>query len=229
MKKTFCTLAAGLALASTAHAGQYTLHYTATIGTISGGGFPEQFFSSGTANGNLISTGDTVTGRFTFDTEAAPVQQSGDEALAFAQYGYDAATTSVVRFDKTGHTQTAATGSSYISVTDSGDAAYGLDTVSLVGYTYSYDPVFISAVSLFLTGPSADALSDTALPADVLDTFGGTFQYSYGYFNEAGYQSLRFRGDITSISVVSSVPEPGTYGMLLAGLGLLAWRRRARG
>ncbi|WP_165390786.1 PEP-CTERM sorting domain-containing protein [Pseudoduganella lutea] len=227
MKKTLCILAAGLAFGSTAHATQYTLQYTATIGTISDGGFPEQFFSSATANGNLIVIGDTVTGRFTFDSEQVPVLESDYGLAAEAQYGYNAATTSFVQFDKTGYSQVSNTGSSYIRVTDSRDPAYSPDSVHLVGYTYSYNPVFSSAVSLSLQAPSADTLDGTALPSSEFASLAGTFQYSYGYFTTGGYQSLLFRGDITSLSVVSSVPEPGTYAMLLAGLGIVCWRRRA--
>jgi PEP-CTERM motif len=227
MKKTLCVLAAGLALGSTAGAAQYTLHYTARIDTIGDGGFPEQFFSSATANGNLVSIGDTVSGRFTFDSETPPVLLNDFGTLVQAQYGYDAATTSFVKFDKTGYSQSAATGSSFIGVTDNREASYGPDMVSFIGHTYSYAPVFSSAVSLFFTAPSADALNDTALPPALLDSFDGEFRYVYGSFTDTGYQSLVFRGDITSVSLVSSVPEPGTYAMLLAGLGLLAWRRRA--
>lgn len=228
MKKTLCILAAGLALSGAAQAERYTLHYTAAIDQITNASAPAQLLPSATANGNLISTGETVTGWFTFDTASQIVQQGDWSSGAFAQYGYDAATASAVQFGQSGYRQISTPNLSSIWVDDRRNPVYGLDGVSLMGPTILEDSGLTSNVYLYFQAPSVDAWTDTAIPVAALPALDGWFQYSYGYFNDNGeYQSLLFRGAMTSASVVSGVPEPGTYAMLLAGLGLLAWRRRA--
>lgn len=69
----------------------------------------------------------------------------------------------------------------------------------------------------------------------------GSYPYSCGFFNTCwspiysyvpytSYSYLSFTtNESTSLNVISSIPEPKTYGMLLAGLGLIGfttWRRK---
>lgn len=62
------------------------------------------------------------------------------------------------------------------------------------------------------------------------DQLGGSFQLAAGnYFFEIGGTTLGPTGGVYSWSAsVSSVPEPGQYAMLMAGLGLLGMVARRR-
>jgi len=47
---------------------------------------------------------------------------------------------------------------------------------------------------------------------------------TYGYVPHTGYSNLSFTtNETTSLNVLSAVPEPKTYAMLLAGLGLIGF------
>lgn len=57
----------------------------------------------------------------------------------------------------------------------------------------------------------------------------GAIGYGFGYEQNDIRYDMQTSGDIYSVRVVTSVPEPSTFGMLGAGLGLIAmtcWRRR---
>jgi hypothetical protein len=51
----------------------------------------------------------------------------------------------------------------------------------------------------------------------------GTGRFAFRYFGEA--DTLNYVG-LDTVSVVTAVPEPSTWAMLGAGLGLLGLRRR---
>lgn len=221
--QALCTLMAGLAIAGAAHAERYTLKYTATISSIEDTRqWPIPSYESASADGNVISLGDTVTGYFTFDTAMPPIQSG----TSWARYGSDEAFGHVIVFDKTGFSQQATTYHSQIDVTTASAGGWDRDWVSFQAPMYYMDgPGYAAATTLSFQAP-AGTLGDTALPA-TLSPFTGWF--TYAYVSYADDETLVFEGNITSASIVSSVPEPGTYAMLLAGLGLVAWRRRARG
>lgn len=224
MNKILLTLAAGLAFANAAQAALYTVEYTAKINTISDGGFPEQFFSSGIVQGNVILPGDTVTGWFTFDSaQEAPVADFGDSAYVY--YGFNDATTRTVRFNKSGYTETSNSGSSFILVDDS-RVAGGLDSINMVSYTYSDEPHYHSGLSLYFGDSSGMAFNGTSIPLHAFTLPGWTFGYRYSSFGPGGMSTVNFDGEITSMSLIAAVPEPSTYAMFAAGLGLLAWRRK---
>ncbi|WP_229419235.1 PEP-CTERM sorting domain-containing protein [Pseudoduganella dura] len=227
MKKTLYFLA-GLAMAGAAQAERYTIHYTTSIQTIENSESPTGSFSSATAGDHVISLGDTVTGRFTFDTESQVLQYSDQAATGLAEYGYDQATTSVVQFDKSGYSQASSPGISTVWVFDRKVSTYGNDSVSFNAPTWLDHPGYISVVDLSFVAPF-DTLNGLAVPTTGLYGMNGWFQYSYSYFTDEGQTNFIFRGALTSMSLVSAVPEPGTYAMLLAGIGLVAWRRRVLG
>lgn len=220
--QALCTLTAGLAIAGAAHAERYTLKYTATISSIEDHQqSPSPSYTSASADGNVISIDDTVTGYFTFDTAMPPTHSS----TSSAQYGLDEAFGHVIVFDKTGFSQQATTYHSEINVTTASAGGWDHDSVSFHAPMYYMDgPGYVAMTTLSFQAP-AGTLGDTALPA-TLSPFTGWFAYAYVSFEDN--ETLYFQGDITSASIVSSVPEPGTYAMLLVGLGLVAWRRRAR-
>jgi hypothetical protein len=91
------------------------------------------------------------------------------------------------------------------------------------------------------TGTSAVSLGFTGVPAAATGFYSNTFtltstafatllagtQAGKAYVNlhTAQYAGGEIRGFLTS---TAPVPEPGTYGMMLGGLGLVAWVMRRR-
>lgn len=223
LAQALCTLTAGLAIAGAAHAEPYTLKYTATITSIEDSQqFPIPSYTSASADGNVISINDTVTGYFTLDTSIPPMQSS----TSWARYELDEAFGHTIVFDKTGYSQQATTYQSQIDVVTASDGGWDHDSVTFVAPMYYLaGPGYVAQTTLTFQAP-AGTLGDTALPTS-LSPFTGWFTYAYVSYAEE--QTLVFEGSITSVSIVSSVPEPGTYVMLLAGLGLVAWRGRGRG
>jgi hypothetical protein len=71
-------------------------------------------------------------------------------------------------------------------------------------------------------GGSGDYATDWAQYSLNVDAF-GTGRFAFRYFGEA--DTLNYVG-LDTVSVVTAVPEPSTWAMLGAGLGLLGLRRR---
>ncbi|WP_227470207.1 PEP-CTERM sorting domain-containing protein [Massilia sp. YMA4] len=108
------------------------------------------------------------------------------------------------------------------------DANPSGDSFGSYYYFGSNDSLSREMIGVTLDDPSGKVLTGYQLPGSELTTFNaGTFAYIYeGYtIDDSGYHnySWTISGDITAIA---AVPEPGTYAMLLAGLGLVAWRRK---
>lgn len=226
MRKTLSALVTVLVITPAAHAEKFTLHYTATInsiGLINGYNSPEQSASAATFLDQQVSIGDTLSGEYSFDTSIAPSSQSSYGSVARALYGHGPAFTSFVQFDKSGFREKAAEGSTIVDVSDSSNAQYQSDEVVFNGNAYGRD---WTSTRLVLSDPTAAALEGPAMPgAELSQLQPNYFQYFYSTY-VPGIPSVRLLGEITSLSLVSAVPEPGTYAMLLSGLGLLAWRRK---
>jgi hypothetical protein len=78
-------------------------------------------------------------------------------------------------------------------------------------------------LELTFFGYSPSVLRGTTIPWTTLGEFeSAAFAYRFN-----GY-AVSIYGDFTSLKVTSAVPEPGTIGMLLAGLGVVALRRRTQ-
>lgn len=220
LTRAFCTFTAGLAIASAAQAEPFTLKYTATISSIQDTQqWPVPSYESASADGNVISLDDTVSGYFTFDTAIPPFFS----AESWARYGSDEAISHVIVFDKTGYSQRATTYHSQIDVTNAAVGSGIPDDVTFdAPMFYTEGPGYVGQTTLTFTAP-ADTLDDLSIPV-TLAPFTGWFTYAYVSLEDN--QTLYFQGNITSASIVSSVPEPGTSAMLLGGLGFLAWRMR---
>ncbi|QJD91400.1 PEP-CTERM sorting domain-containing protein [Duganella dendranthematis] len=81
-------------------------------------------------------------------------------------------------------------------------------------------------MGLVVADPSATALTYNHIPDSLTPFPQGTFRYYYSTGMAPHALWLTAAGAITSVTLVSSVPEPATYTMMAAGLGLLAWRRQ---
>jgi len=62
-----------------------------------------------------------------------------------------------------------------------------------------------------------------------MSVLGNSYQYVIGYNDSAGSASLGDWDDfVIGVDFATHAPEPGVYGMLVAGLGMLAWVGRRR-
>jgi hypothetical protein len=79
---------------------------------------------------------------------------------------------------------------------------------------------------LAFTDATATALATNHIPAQLAAFSLGSFRYDYTTGPAPHNLGLAAGGAITSLVLVSSVPEPASCAMLFAGLGLLTWRRQ---
>lgn len=94
-----------------------------------------------------------------------------------------------------------------------------------------------SFVEIVSPSPSASAQNGGAWSPNTsigligtnLSVLGKTYAFVLGYNDSAGPATLGDWDDfVIGVNVVSQVPEPGVYGMLAAGLGMLGWVGRRR-
>ncbi len=111
------------------------------------------------------------------------------------------------------------------SLTDLSDISFSLGNTTIPGFS-----TIFSSASLYSTGPNGFALLGTVSTDSTPTTFSALNAGSYG-LQVAGFAAGAVGGlynGAISISSVSAVPEPETYAMLLAGLGLVGAVARRR-
>jgi hypothetical protein len=82
-------------------------------------------------------------------------------------------------------------------------------------------------MELALGDDTGRALSSGKIPARLFGL--ENFNYAALLYNYKGnHLEVIIQSELTSLTRVTAVPEPGTYAMLLAGLSFIAWKRRHR-
>lgn len=104
-----------------------------------------------------------------------------------------------------------------LNAAHAGDGTRSLAKASMVGYLYHY-------------GDESQEQSDFT---DLVAIENGARSYTLSGYLHSGQESLRGAFGIGTEATaafygISPVPEPSTYAMLLAGLGLLGWRARRK-
>jgi len=231
MKKLFA-FAGAMALATASHAAIYTFQYTARIDSITEGdgfpwGEPDIEVSSAQMPAGLIVRGDTVTGTFSYDGATISDNTSTDEYGTESGYSQQLANAVLTaRFTGTG-AALYSTPSMYTWVKNANAGSQFGDRFGMYSYEYGPAPLFWrEALSVQFTG-ATDVLDSAALPGAEISGFtNNTFSLAYTRPVNGEFAMTHASGIITSVTLVSAVPEPSTYAMFAAGLALLAWRRK---
>jgi hypothetical protein len=222
MKKTLAVACLAFATTIQAQAAVLSYDFTATIGAIaeynSAGPWAPSWLSEteGPNGGPLVKTGQHIVGKFSFDTATPPsnVFQTWSGTVFSDYIGNASASYSIVE------SGIGFSGSAFYNLADRqpGDNFYSGDELVMWGGGYDWQ--------LRFTDPShklfANGLPTTALSLNNLtDTS----------INDAWWRSdgvlVSFNVQLDSLSQ-SQVPEPASFGLLLAGFGAFAAARRRR-
>lgn len=225
MKNVLIGLLLGAASATSAQAALQTFQFTANISSVQDRN-TETMVESGTVEGKIVSRGEKVVGTLTVNTAATPWQTWVGDDYEQIDYGYDRTTLISARFIDSGFVTTTNLGSGYVIVTNG--AAGTLDELRIVTSKYNDEPWSMSSFVLYRDDATGAVLNSTAVTTEqIMLLNGGAFNFNvYAKKDTGEFGWTFFHGDITSMTQLSAVPEPGTYAMLLGGLGLIAWRRR---
>lgn len=227
MKKITLALvfaACASALGDSAQAEIHQYMFTAAVESISYEeilGTPDP--DAGRKAADAIAIGDTVTGHFSIDTNAPLLDSfspdTGYEAAVYYNTGLPLLS---IQFDESQQSITVWPDRSQIRVDDS-TVSYYHDQFSVYG-AQIYDRLYVN-----FSGPTTTVLDSTAIDIATLGDFPDRrFVYEHLTFVNEYWQMTTVQGALTSLTLVAIVPEPAMYGMLAVGLGLLAWRQRAR-
>ncbi len=232
MKAKIGAMLATLLCAASAQATVVTYNFTAAITSVRE--MVNPFYGvnvdSSTLAGDVIAINHTVHGTFSFDTDTpllyatnfdwgtARVYEAFTASLNQASFAFDQNSIGLSTATDIG------TPHFYHGVDDSTAGTDGLRLSASVANGNAYN--YMDLVFRDYDGVASDG---GALPAKVPRSLFevADFEYTYQHFPPGGpIAYLKASGALTSLELVSSVPEPTTYAMLASGLGLLAWRRK---
>jgi hypothetical protein len=218
-KMVFAVALAALTTAS-AHAEIVTFEFTAVVSKIFQLDPTLPFMTDSVViKDSTVRTSDIVHGTFSYDT-SAPVWLTPrpDTAvykdlasLTFAFQGglkFEPATTP---------------GSSQVSVQNNRN--YAGDTRFLDSIGIATGVLENESASFFLVDDQGIAFNSTSLPSRL--TLSQFSQRTLTYDIGPDDTRVSVEAEITSLNAVTAVPEPSSYVLLLSGLALLGWRRRA--
>lgn len=223
MKKYISALLGSLLLSLSAHAASVTYNYTATVYLIYNYDYtqprPLTPYSITLSDGT-ISIGNHFQGQFTYDTATSLQATNLEYDATYA--GAAPTTTSGARFDN--------------GVTFAMPAGAPQSTIKI----YDNNPYLNDYLSIYADGQTADeramtfnfasenesVMHGSAIPG-ALEAFERRFIYLEARVSPTStFSALASIDSLTP--TVAPVPEPETYAMLLAGIGLVGWTARRK-
>jgi hypothetical protein len=224
--KTLGMVLAGALLCGSAQATVYEYDFTATVqemlefSPLTGTG---GLVNSSTLAGGAIAVGDVVYGHFSYDTDTAQFGNFG----AGPVYAASTAANTLSAFTASRNlTLDNATSSTMVQVSNNAAILGGGDGLAIGNAAESAAGKQLMVLDFF--DPTGQALTSDNVPGAIE---AGAFSQSNFYFlytSKDNQAMLGANGMLTSLTLVSSVPEPQTYALLFSGLGLLAGLSRRK-
>jgi len=221
MKQSSSLIAVAIALTPTvslAHTYAFSGVLQGIYKSVSGTG---SFVSNATISGLSFSNGQHFEGSFTYDASVppSPYDTPSDGLQIFA----GGVTDFQFRIIESGIVVSAASGSVSLSA---GTVPPIFISDSIGFFAPLSSRPFVNS-QVYLSSPSNNVFADYALPNPIpLDRLTYRSLY-YEHLNTSTNEFLNFRSPITSISVVTAVPEPASIVLLVAGVAVVYMRKRA--
>lgn len=234
----FRTLALAIPLAgalsmSAAHAAPVTYNFAGTINMLTEQQTNGAFLSVAYAElgGSHLALGEKVIGSITFDAANAEfMTDDSSPDSPNSNYSYNVPTFSLqYQTESGGYSFSSFPGGPGWATTSNqptGDAV-GFQSTS---FNQQLGLDLLNQVFFGIGDPSGQLLSSAALPASFGAAGPGTASSVTGIFRTTDFGSvINYSATMTSLTpVVMAVPEPETYAMMLAGLGMLGMAARRR-
>jgi len=178
-------------------------------------------------SGVQVDVGQVIHGHFSYDTSSVlyPTQPSAPASGSYVLYtDWSGKNLTSISSTSTHSPIQADYATNMIQVANNSSDMNGQDYFGLAYTTGKVGgPTLIDFLTLW--DSSGHALSSSDIPTSLNLASFDTAMYQVAYFTEAG-AVVSIDTHLTSLTAAAPVPEPETYTMLLAGLGLLGWRRR---
>lgn len=233
LTKIASVLLASLLAVGTAQATVITYNFTATVQSMfehDGATGVNTTVNSSVMPGVLFANGDTMHGRFTYDTDTAlspyyqaPVPSQGTYQLYADSQRQNSAD---VTFDRTGFTLPSSPISS-IQVADDASTFSGWD-IFYAGAGAIFPSGSYQGLTIDLFDSSGKVFANSALP-DLLPLAGFSYaNVDFAWLRISDGGQMHASGAITSLSLAepTSVPEPDAFLMLLTGLAITSFLTR---
>jgi opacity protein-like surface antigen len=239
MKRLLAAAVGSVCFVASANAAILTYEFTSTVSTIFLSDFntnTSTYVDSYAAPRFTVQKGDIIHGSFTINT--APTLtgcfESGDSICVY----FDPNLQSHVRASINGtELQLPSSDANDNVVTQRSLDGLGYNRLNIQSNTSPY-PISETSNIQFMAEPQHVAVVDGAIPLAMLNlTPNISADYGYSFSDYATGLGYSFYGAMTSLTYIGSapgnnpplaVPEPETYGMMIAGMALVAFAARRR-